>query len=84
MGYDYTKYHNKLIAVDLIRWKDADSTAIQQIEFVKQFKNTDGKNADGTESMLNEFGKNQRKQIKISSRKYNSLIKDEKLWRSKS
>ena len=72
LGYDYTKNDYKVIAVDLSRQKDADSTAIQQIEFVKQFENTDRKNADGTKSMLNKFGRNQRKEIKMSSRKYKS------------
>ena len=55
MNYDYTKNHYKLIEANLSRQKDADSIAIQKIEFVEQFKNTNGNNADGTKSMLNEF-----------------------------
>ena len=47
-------YNYRLIAVDLSRHKklDVDPKAIQQIEFVGQFKNQDGINADGTQSML--------------------------------
>ena len=55
LNYDYTKNHYKLTEVNLSRQKDAYSIAIQKIEFVKQFKNTDGNNADGAKSMLNEF-----------------------------
>ena len=52
--YEYIKNRYKLIAVDLSRPKelDADPKAIQQIEFVGQLKNTDGVNADGTQSMF--------------------------------
>ena len=40
LDYDYIKNHYKLIAVDLSRQKDldADSKAIQQLEFVGQLK----------------------------------------------
>ena len=50
----YIKIQYKLIAVDLSRQKelDADPKAIQQIEFVGQLTNTDGENADGTQSMF--------------------------------
>ena len=44
----------KLIAVDLSRQRelDADLKAIQEVEFVEKLNNTDGVNADGTQSML--------------------------------
>ena len=48
------KNHYRLTAVDLSIKKElnADAKAIQEIEFVGQLKKTDGKNADGTESMF--------------------------------
>ena len=48
------KIHYRLIAVHLSRQKelDANPKAIQQIQFVRQFKNVDGINADGAESMF--------------------------------
>ena len=52
IGYEYTKKHNKFIAVDLSRQKelDADPKAIQQIEFVDQLNKL---NADSNaESMF--------------------------------
>ena len=55
LEYDYIKNHYKLITVvDFSRQKelDADPKAIQQIEFVGKLKNTDGVNADGTQSMF--------------------------------
>ena len=70
----------KLIAVNLNRQKelDADTKAIQQIEFVGQLKYTDGVYADGTQSVcFNDFRKTQRNEIKIFTRKCNSLIKDD-------
>ena len=50
LDYEYIKNHYKLIAVDWNRQKeiDADPKSIQQIEFVGQLKNTDGKNTDAT------------------------------------
>ena len=72
MDHDYTKNHYRLIAVDLSRQKFADPTAIQEkfefnnsIEFVKQFKNTDGKIADCTKSMFNKFRKIKEKRLKF-------------------
>ena len=52
--YEYIENRYKLITVDLSRPKelDADQKAIQPIEFVGQLKNTDGVNADGTQSMF--------------------------------
>ena len=48
------KIHYRLIAVHLSRQKelDANPKAIQEIQFVRQFKNVDGINADGAESMF--------------------------------
>ena len=54
LDYEYIENHYKLIAVDLNRQKelDADTKAIQQIEFVGQLQNIDGVKADGTQAML--------------------------------
>ena len=45
LDYDYIENLYRLIAVDLRRQKelDVDPKAIQQIEFVRQLKNVDGK-----------------------------------------
>ena len=79
------------MTVDLSRWKelDADPKAIQQIEFVGQLKKLDNNyNAadagiDQSMFFLTVLEKNQRNELKIFSRKCNSIIKDEKLSRSK-
>ena len=44
LDYDYIRNHHRLIAVDLGRQEelDADSKAIQQIEFFGQLKKLDG------------------------------------------
>ena len=72
-----SKNHYRLIAVDLSRQKelDADPKASQQIHFVRQLKNVDGLNADGTQSMfiLKILEKNKRNKIKILPRKCNSI-----------
>ena len=61
LGYDYIKNNYKLTSADLSRQKkkkkkkkkiDVDPKAIQQVEFVRKLKNTDGVNADGTKSMF--------------------------------
>ena len=54
MDFNYIKNHYRLIAVDLSRQKklDFDPKAIQQMKFVKQLKNVDSINADGTQSMF--------------------------------
>ena len=70
-----------MTAVHLSRQKelDPDSKAIQQIEFVGKLKNADGVNVDMF--VLTIWEKNWKKTwLKI----YQSLIKDEQLWRSKS
>ena len=43
LDYDYIKNHHSVIAVDVSREKelDSDRKAIQQIEFVGQFKKLD-------------------------------------------
>ena len=50
----YIKNHYRLTAVDSSRDKELDvhPKAIKQIEFVIDIKNTDGKNADDTQSMF--------------------------------
>ena len=70
-----------MTAVHLSRQKelDPDPKAIQQIEFVGKLKNADGVNLDMF--VLTIWEKNWKKTwLKI----YQSLIKDEQLWRSKS
>ena len=70
-----------MTAVHLSRQKelDPDPKAIQQIEFVGKLKNADGVNVDMF--VLTIWEKNWKKTwLKI----YQSLIKDEQLWRSKS
>ena len=54
LNYEYIKNYYRLKTVDLNRQKeiDTDSKAIQQIEIVEQLKNTNGVNADGTQSMF--------------------------------
>ena len=54
LDYEYIKNRYKSIAVYLSRQKvlDADSKAIQQIEFVGQLKNIDVVNADDAQSMF--------------------------------
>lgn len=70
-----------MTAVHLSRQKelDPDPKAIQQIEFVGKLKNADGVNVEMF--VLTIWEKNWKKTwLKI----YQSLIKDEQLWRSKS
>ena len=84
LDYDYIKNHYRLIAVDLSRQNklDVDPKATRQIEFVGQLKQLDNNgnanDAGNDEStfLLTILEKNQRKNIKIFSRKCNSLIKD--------
>ena len=54
LDYEYIKSHYQSIAVNLSRQKelDADTKAIQQIKIVGKFKDTDGVNADGTQSIF--------------------------------
>ena len=55
LDYNYIKNHYRSITVDLSRQKEleADSKAIQQVEFVRQLKkNVDGINAAGTQSLF--------------------------------
>ena len=77
LDYDYIKNHYRLITVDLSRQKelDADSKAIQQIEFVGQLKKLNNAN-DNSESMfaLTILEKIKKNEIKIFSRKCNSII----------
>ena len=81
------KTHNRLILVDLSRLKElhADPKAIQQIGFVAQLKTSDNAIVDN-ESLfiLIILEKNERNEIKIFSRKCNSIITDGKLSRSES
>ena len=81
------KTHYRLILVDLSRLKElhADPKAIQQIGFVAQLKTSDNAIVDN-ESLfiLIILEKNERNEIKIFSRKCNSIITDWKLSRSES
>ena len=81
------KTHYRLILVDLSRLKElhTDPKAIQQIGFVAQLKTSDNAIVDN-ESLfiLIILEKNERNEIKIFSRKCNSIITDGKLSRSES
>ena len=81
------KTHYRLILVDLSRLKElhADPKVIQQIGFVAQLKTSDNAIVDN-ESLfiLIILEKNERNEIKIFSRKCNSIITDGKLSRSES
>ena len=89
---DYIKNHYRLIAVDLSRQKqlDADPKAIQQIEFIGLLKKPDANykatDASNNESMFILTTLNQRNEIKIFSRKCNSIITNysDKLSRTES
>ena len=55
LDYNYIKNPYRSITVDLSRQKEleADSKAIQQVEFVRQLKkNVDGINAAGTQNLF--------------------------------
>ena len=55
LDYNYIKNHYRSITVDLSRQKEleADSKAIQQVEFVRQLKkNVDCINAAGTQNLF--------------------------------
>ena len=82
----YIKNHYRLIAVDLSREKelDADSKAIQQIEFIGKLENPDNAIFVNESMFLLTILENQRNKIKIFSRKYNIIITDGKLSRSES
>ena len=54
LDYEYIMNHDRLIAIDLSRKKEleADLKAIQKKEFIKQLKNLEIENADGTQKMI--------------------------------
>ena len=54
LDYKYIMNHDRLIATDLSRKKEleADLKAIQKKEFIKQLKNLEIENADGTQNMI--------------------------------
>ena len=54
LDYEYIMNHDRLIATDLSRKKEleADLKAIQKKEFIKQLKNLEIENADGTQNMI--------------------------------
>ena len=90
LSYKHIKISYKVIAVELSLKKeiDADSKAIQQIQFVRRLKNTNSINSSGdnAESMfsLTIKKKKLKNKNKIFSRKCNALIKGAKLWTNKS
>ena len=69
------KHDHKLIAIDLNGHKElvADPRAIQQIEFIGQLKNEDGKKADEAQDVLILTILDQRNKITIFSRRLNNL-----------
>ena len=54
LDYEYIMNHDRLIAIDLRGNKEleADLKAIQKKEFIKQLKNLEIENADGTQNMI--------------------------------
>ena len=54
LDYEYIMNHDRLIATDLSRKKEleADLKAIQKKEFIKQLKNLEIENADGTQNII--------------------------------
>ena len=54
LDYESIMNHDRLIAIDLSRKKEleADLKAIQKKEFIKQLKNLEIENADGTQNMI--------------------------------
>ena len=54
LDYEYIMNHDRLIAIDLSIKKEleADLKAIQKKEFIKQLKNLEIENADGTQNMI--------------------------------
>ena len=54
LDYEYIMNHDRLIAIDLSRKKEleADLKAIQKKEFIKQLKNLEIENADGTQNII--------------------------------
>ena len=54
LDYEYIMNHDRLIAIDLSGNKEleADLKAIQKKEFIKQLKNLEIENADGTQNMI--------------------------------
>ena len=84
LDYDYIKNHYRFIAADLSRQKelDADPKVIQQIQFSGQLKKLDTNDNDQSMFVLRIL-ENQRNEIIIFSRKYNSIMNNGKLSRSK-
>ena len=54
LDYEYIMNHDRLIAIDLSIKKEleADLKAIQKKEFIKQLKNLEIENADGTQNII--------------------------------
>ena len=52
LDYDYIKHHDRLLAAGLSRQKElnAESKAIQQIEFVRQLKKLDDDDSNATDN----------------------------------
>ena len=64
---------------------DADLKAIYQIEFIGHLKTPHNAIiANESHVWFNDSRKNRRNKIKFLSKKFNSLINDAELWRSKS
>ena len=88
LDHYYIKKYYRLIALASSRQKelDGDTNAIPQIDFVGQFRklDADGNATDHGLIYFINFRKNQRREIKIFSRTCTSMIKVDKLSRSKS
>ena len=88
LDYENIKNHYRVKTVDLSREKELDPDP-KAIQFSKQNLLGNWKMEPIQLLLVNQFAltnlkKNQRNKIKIFPRKFNSLIKDGKLWRSKS
>ena len=71
LDYDYVRDHYRLIAIDLSKQKelDDDLKAIQQIEFIRQLKNSEDE-AFANESIfvIKILEKTKEKRLKLSQR----------------
>ena len=71
LDYDYVRDHYRLIAIELSKQKelDDDLKAIQQIEFIRQLKNSEDEVfANESIFVINILEKTKEKRLKISQR----------------
>ena len=71
LDYDYVRDHYRLIAIELSKQKelDDDLKAIQQIEFIRQLKNSEDEVfANESIFVINILEKTKEKRLKLSQR----------------